>query len=129
MSATTERENVMKYVLEVLDITESVAGKLATEGFTAPRKMHGSGMDAPEKAMVNQSLLEADKSDTKNWKEWMAHTTANGNKSPKTLDEWKNAFTEDAYDDYINNRNMMPKAAPTGSGASNNKGTDSNGNT
>ena len=58
----------------------------------------------------------------------MACTTANGNKSPKTLDEWKKAFTEDAHDDYINNRNMKPKAAPTGSESSNDKGTDSNGN-
>ena len=58
----------------------------------------------------------------------MASTTANGNKLTKTLDEWKNAFTEDAYDDYINNRNKKSTAEPTGSGASNNKGTYSNGN-
>ena len=77
----------MKHVLEVLDIDEAVAGKLATEGFTTPRKIHGSSMDTLEKAMINQSLLEADKSNIKDWKEWMACTTANGNKLPKTLDE------------------------------------------
>ena len=95
MSTATERENVMKHALEALDIDEAVAGKLATEGFTTPRKIHGSSMDTLEKSMVNQSLLEADK----NWKEWMAYTTANGNKLPKTLDEWKKAFTEDTHDD------------------------------
>ena len=128
MSATTERENIMKCVLEVLEIDEAAAGKLATEGFIAPSEIHGSSLDALEKAMVNQSLLEADKSDIKNWKEWMACTTANGNKLPRTLHDWTKAFTEDAHDDhYINNRNMKPKAAPNGSGASNNEGTDSNG--
>ena len=66
MSTTTERENIMKCALKALEIDEAAAGKPATEGITAPRKIHGSGVDTPEKAMVNQSLLEADKSDIEN---------------------------------------------------------------
>ena len=46
----------MKCVLEALEIDEAAAGKLATEGSIAPRKIHGSSVDALEKAMVNQSF-------------------------------------------------------------------------
>ena len=63
---STERENITKCALEALEIDEAAAGKLAIEGFTAPSKMRNSSVDTLKKSMINQSLLEADKSDIKN---------------------------------------------------------------
>ena len=81
MATTTERANIMKHILAVLEIDESIHENLAKEGYTTPRKIYGTTMKDLEDAMANQSLNKADQGDIKNLKGWMTYYTSSKGKN------------------------------------------------
>lgn len=101
MTTQDERTQIMKTIMEVLEVEDTVQEALARELYTTPRKLHRASQDNVESALANQGVSDTDSYEIKLFKEWMDSYTENGTKLPITEQEWKDTFTQDAYDTFI----------------------------
>ena len=89
MTTAAEREEILKGILEVLEVEGTVYQALVGESYTTPRKIYRAKVNDLTSALADQGVVEADINEITAFRDWMHLFTEDGTKLPSTAEEWK----------------------------------------
>ncbi|CAB9499732.1 expressed unknown protein [Seminavis robusta] len=108
MASNREREEIIKYILNTIDIikyilntidlTEDDYDELAATGLNTPRKILMAEDSVLAELTDKNVLTQVDLGEFMRFKRWMQSIKKEGNDLPKTIDGWKQDFTEDIWE-------------------------------
>ncbi|CAB9521811.1 expressed unknown protein [Seminavis robusta] len=109
----TTKEDIMKYVLDIIDVDESEAATLATAGITTPKSLLRASMENLRKLSADSILTPIQLDELLRFRQWMKSKKDKNETIPTSIDEWKNDFTVAVFEAFCDQEQVpTPPQAP-----------------
>lgn len=103
----TTKVDILTHILSVIEMDPEEAKTLMGAGITTPRILLRTSMGDMQKLVEDRYLTDIQLAEVLRFRRWLKAWKDDGNTIPTDLDQWKAAFTEDAFEKFCEDEEAM----------------------